>query len=261
MASAVVGSMLTVACGPQSASDKHENPNAAESTATIVTSDESTVPAVDLGLSVKWAPMNVGASAPEEFGNYYAWGETKAYGEEDPTNGQNYRSSDSTSYRKDFYDWTTYKFCEGSRMSLTKYCVNTSEGVVDNKTMLDLSDDAAHATMGGRWRIPTDDELAELREKCTWTWGEANGVAGYTVTGPNGNSIFLPAAGCRSNQSHGLVADKGPIHVGGGGYWSSSLERDKSSSLAWRLNFGEKVVSWSYESRCEGATIRAVCAE
>ena len=93
-------------------------------------------------MSVKWATCNVGATKPEEYGDYFAWGET------DP---------------KSTYDWSTYKYCNGSSSTLTKYNTDNSQGTVDNKTTLDLSDDAARANWGDSWRMPTDAELTELR--------------------------------------------------------------------------------------------------
>ena len=221
--------------------------------------EECIVPAVDLGLSVKWAPWNVGADKPEGIGLYYAWGETKGMGEEDRTNEQNYAASDSLSYVRNFYDWRNYKYCQGTATTLTKYCLAPKSGKVDGKAVLSPEDDVAHVVMGGPWRMPTSDELTELREKCQWTWTVLNGVAGYSVVGPNGNSIFLPAGGCRSNQSRGLVADRGPKHEGGGDYWSSNISKEAESSLAWRLIFGQNVVSYTYDNRCEGANVRAVC--
>lgn len=130
------------------------------------------VEAVDLGLSVKWANMNVGASKPEDYGDSFAWGETVP---------------------KSTYDWSTYKWCNGSENTMTKYCTDSSYGTVDNKTSLELSDDAANANWGGTWRMPTSAEFSELKTKCTWSWTTQNSVRGYLVTGPNGNSIFLPA--------------------------------------------------------------------
>ena len=128
---------------------------------------------VDLGLSVKWATCNVGASKPEEYGDYFAWGETQP---------------------KDYYDWSTYKWCNGSYDTLTKYNTNSSDGTVDNKTTLDLSDDAARANWGGSWRMPTSAEQDELCNNCTWTCTKINGVEVYKVTSNiNGNFIFLPS--------------------------------------------------------------------
>lgn len=134
--------------------------------------------AVNLGLSVKWAACNVGASSPEEYGGYYAWGETE---------------------EKSDYSWDTYKWCNGSWDSMTKYCTDSYCRTVDNKTVLDPEDDVAHVKLGGSWRMPTLDEIEELCNECTWTSTTYNGVKGQLVTGPNGNSIFLPAAGyCRN---------------------------------------------------------------
>ena len=161
--------------------------------------------AVDLGLSVKWASWNVGASSPEGYGAYFAWGETDM---------------------KWDYDWSTYKWCNGDYNKLTKYCpTNIADywdgtGSPDGKTVLDLEDDAARANWGGTWRMPTDAEWTELRNNCTWTWTTQNGVNGRLVTSnSNGNSIFLPAAGGRGDSGLG---DAGSY----GRYWSSSLHTD-----------------------------------
>ena len=135
--------------------------------------DES-VPAVDLGLpsGLKWAACNLGASRPEEYGDYYAWGETEP---------------------KEKYSWETYKF--GTDFVLSKYVTDPAYGAVDHKTLLDPEDDAAVVNLGGSWRMPTEAEYDELISKAIWTWTSRNGVSGYLVTGSNGNSIFLPAAG------------------------------------------------------------------
>ena len=98
---------------------------------------------VDLGISVKWATMNVGATSVTDYGKYYAWGETKANGEEDTSNGTNYRYNSRNSYVKSHYSYETYKWCNGSSNSLTKYNNSSSYGTVDNRTGLELSDDAA----------------------------------------------------------------------------------------------------------------------
>lgn len=134
----------------------------------------NTPEAVDLGLSVKWASFNLGASKPEGYGDFYAWGETKT---------------------KDYYSWSNYSWCKGSKTTLTKYNTDSSYGTVDNKTTLSAEDDAAHVKLGGDWRIPTKAEWKELYSECHWQWTTYNLVAGYLVSGPNGNSIFLPAAG------------------------------------------------------------------
>ncbi|MBP3353720.1 MAG: hypothetical protein J6L02_03610 [Bacteroidales bacterium] len=189
---------------------------------------------VDLGLSVKWATCNVGATSPEEYGDYFAWGETTP---------------------KTTYDWSTYKYCNGTYDSMTKYCIDSEYGTVDNKTTLELSDDAAHVNWGGSWRMPTKAEQDELRntDNCIWTWTTQNGVNGYKVTSnKNGNSIFLPAAGCR---------DSSDLYYAGsyGYYWSSSLN-PSDSYYAYYVYFVSGSVYWSYYyGRCYGLSVRAVC--
>ena len=186
---------------------------------------------VDLGLSVKWATCNVGATKPEEYGDYFAWGETEP---------------------KSTYDWSTYKWCNGSYDTQTKYCTSSSIGTVDNKTTLDLSDDAARANWGGSWRMPTKAEQNELRTECTWTWTTENGVNGYKVTSKsNGNSIFLPAAGYRYDSS---LSSAGSC----GYYWSSSLYTD-TPSHAYELTFYSSYVLRGSRHRYSGLSVRPVC--
>lgn len=201
---------------------------------TGATGSENGYEYVDLGLSVKWATCNVGASNPEEYGDYFAWGETEP---------------------KSTYDGSTYKYCNGSLSSLTKYCTNSSYGTVDNKTTLDLSDDAARANWGGSWRMPTDAELTELREQCTWTWTTQNGVYGYKVTskksGYTNKSIFLPAAGYRGGSSLNLAGSIGNC-------WSSSLSTGYPKS-AWYVYFGSDGVRRYDHTREYGLSVRPVC--
>ena len=191
---------------------------------------------VDLGLSVKWATCNVGATKPEEYGNYYAWGETET---------------------KTTYNWSTYKWCSGSTETQTKYCTDSSYGTVDNKTTLELEDDAARANWGGAWRMPTDAEWTELLENCTWTWTSdynGTGVAGRIVTSKiNGNSIFLPAAGSRNDESLG---DAGYY----GRYWSSSLFTGFPDN-AWHVSFSSDYVNRDYFYRGGGLSVRPVLGE
>ena len=196
---------------------------------------------VDLGLpsGLKWAVYNVGATKPEEYGNYYAWGETEP---------------------KTLYKWSTYKWCKcnGSSTTLTKYNTSSRKGTVDNKTVLELADDAARANWGGAWRMPTDAEWTELRENCTWTWTSnynCTGVKGRIVTSNiNGNSIFLPAAGYRNNDDLNSAGD-------GGYYWSSSLYAD-SPGYAWRVYFySDGVYRDYYGARYYGQSVRPVLGE
>lgn len=118
---------------------------------------------VDLGLSsgTLWATCNVGATKPEDVGDYFAWGETRP---------------------KEEYNWETYKWCKGRYDTQTKYCTDSDHGTVDNKSILELSDDAANVNWGGDWRMPTKEELDELHTECTWTWTTQNGVKGCKIT-------------------------------------------------------------------------------
>lgn len=190
----------------------------------------SGVQAVDLGLpsGLKWANMNIGATFPEDYGDYFAWGETEP---------------------KDYYNWSTYKWCNGSGTTMTKYCTISNYGKVDNKTTLDPEDDAAHVNWGGAWRMPTYAEQKELLTKCTWNWATVNGKNGHKVTGPNGNYIFLPAAG--------YLGDNGSSFFTGsdGNFWSSSLY----GCYPYALNFNFGDVHWGYYGRCLGSSVRAVC--
>lgn len=131
---------------------------------------------VDLGLpsGLLWATTNVGAKRSEEYGSYFAWAETTPKSE---------------------YSWATYKYANGSETSLTKYCSSSAYGNVDYKESLEEEDDAATVNWGKPWRTPTLYETQELYNYCTWTYSSKNGVSGYNVTGPNGNTIFLPAGG------------------------------------------------------------------
>ena len=193
---------------------------------------------VDLGLSVKWATCNVGANRPEEYGDYYAWGETEP---------------------KDFYFWDTYKYCDGTYNSLTKYTDSAygKDGFSDNKSVLDPEDDVAHVKWGGNWRIPTKDELEELRTKCTWTSTTLNGVKGYSVTsnvdGYTDRSIFLPATGMRIRQ---WTENTDTI----GRFWGNSIEIDDDSDDAVYLDFNFSRGPGRFSIvRCFGQCIRPVC--
>ena len=188
--------------------------------------------AVDLGLpsGIKWATHNVGATKPEEYGGYYAWGETE---------------------EKEYYDWSTYKWCNGSYDTMTKYCTNSNFGTVDNKTVLEFEDDVAHVKWGGDWRMPTKEEQEELRDNCKWMWTNRNGVNGNKVIGPNGNSIFLPASGFRSRTDVFTKEE-------GGDYWSCSLQ-NHSNSYACSFYFGNCVYTSDIGDRVLGMPVRPVC--
>ena len=188
------------------------------------------VEAVDLGLSVKWANMNLGASKSSDYGTYFAWGETKP---------------------KKYYSWDTYSWSKGDAHFLNKYSPS------DGKTQLDASDDAARANWGGDWRIPTAEEFGELvnPDNCTWEWTTKDGVNGYKVTGKKtGNSIFLPITGFR------FYADI-QFRAVYGYYWSSTLY-PTSPNKAWCLEFDFSDVNVYFgklsANRFSGRCIRAV---
>ena len=191
---------------------------------------------VDLGLSVKWAAYNVGAETPSDKGDYFAWGETKA---------------------KSVYSWDTYKYgnreytTDATITTLYKYNTNSALGKVDNKETLDASDDAACVNWGGKWRTPTVEEISELREQCTWTWDSINGVKGYKIVAKNGNSIFLPAAGCMYH--YGLCTDDF------GEYWANSICY-MVTMCANGLYMSEHTINESpLAERTEGHSVRPVC--
>ena len=183
---------------------------------------QPTMEYVDLGLSVKWATCNLGASKPSDYGHYYAWGETMV---------------------KAGYSWDTYKW--GKENNITKY--NNS----DRKTVLDPEDDVATAKLGSPWRMPTKDEINELIGGCTWKWTKKDGVEGYEVKGTNGNIIFLPAAGYRKGSKSQYIRKMGY-------YWSSSLSDVSGSVCARDLIFYSYVQSWGFDNRCYGFQIRPV---
>ena len=192
---------------------------------------------VDLGLSVKWATYNLGAKYSEDYGNYIAWGEIEP---------------------KTQYFWTTYKLCEGSSSTITKYCSRSDYGFVDNKTILEPKDDAATVNWGGAWRMPTNAEFSELYEKCTCTWTTINGINGILATSTiNNNSIFLPAAG---RSEDGTFQEIGF----GGYYWTNEMQYD-STRLPFNGSCGQfsNIRNDFYlyiggYSRCDGLTIRPV---
>jgi hypothetical protein len=197
--------------------------------------------AVDLGLpsGLKWASFNVGANSPEEYGNYYAWGETQP---------------------KSDYSWSTHQWCNGDFDKLTKYCPSDmikywdGSGLPDNKTVLDLDDDTASVNWDGSWRMPTDAEWAELRENSTWIWTDnysGTGIAGKVLTASNGSSIFLPAAGGRYGTDLRGVGSEGY-------YWSSSLTTDPGGACSVHFNSGSVYGGKGY-GRCYGFSVRPVC--
>ena len=181
--------------------------------------------AIEMGTSVKWAAFNVGASSPEEYGDYYAWGEVAT---------------------KSNYSWSTYfDSVNGSSSNFSKYYNG------GGKTQLDPEDDAARVNWGGSWRMPTDGEWTELRNYCLWEWTTYEGHNGYMVYGIGaGNKIFLPAAGYRGGTNLGSVGSYGY-------YWSSSLNSGYSD-YAWSVYFSSSSVGRYNDYRCDGQSVRPV---
>ncbi|MCR4816337.1 MAG: hypothetical protein K5842_04045 [Bacteroidales bacterium] len=202
-------------------------------------SNNTNVEWVDLGLpsGLLWASCNVGASAPEEYGDYFAWGETTT---------------------KDNYTWSTYRYCtvdgEGNMATLTKYNTPTNWdwGTVDNLTTLESSDDVATVSMGDGARTPTYDEWNELLENTTAEWTTLNDVNGTKFIAPNGNSIFLPAAGYHVDSELEYAGSYGL-------YWSSSLDAVyPHRARSFLFNMDDQRMGYDY--RYDGRSVRAVRA-
>ena len=192
---------------------------------------------VDIGVSVLWATCNINATHPLMPGSYFAWGETE------PNINNN-------------YNWANYQWSNGSGNTLTKYSTDSSYGVVDNKTSLDLEDDAAHVNWGGSWRMPTQTEFQELKDNCTSVWTTENGINGRRYTsnkeGYTDKSIFIPIAGRRDGTQL--------YNVGAYGYyWTSSLDTSNPSDAYYLyLYLSNERVDYHY-SRSNGHPIRPVC--
>ena len=150
------------------------------------------------------------------------------------------------------YDWASYKFNLGTDYygPFSKYVTRGSYGTIDNNTVLDTEDDAAHSNWGGSWRMPTDADWTELQNECTWTWTALYGKNGRLVTGPNGNSIFLPAAGYRYGTG---LYDAGSY----GYYWSSSLDTGDPYG-AYCVYFDSDRYGWFNYGRVLGQSVRPV---
>lgn len=182
---------------------------------------------IDLGLpsGLLWATCNLGATSPEGYGNYYAWAETTI---------------------KQVYDWDSYQYYSNST-GITKYTYY--DGLGNLETTLEPSDDAATVNKGTNWRIPSLDDFYELQSNCNIKWMSVNGVNGYKFTGPNGNSIFMPASGGRSEER---FINKGVC----GFYWLNSVTYDEYYAYGFILD-STSLNETSYY-RMYGQTIRPV---
>ena len=212
---------------------------------TTMTEDISTgqtpegVRPIDMGLpsGTMWANMNIGAVKPEDAGLYFAWGETEGFVAD---------GSDDH-----LFGWGTYKLCNGSRATQTKYCTTGSYGTADGRIVLEFTDDAAYVNWGTEWRMPTGEDMIELMENTTNEWTTVNGVGGYRfISEATGNTIFLPAAGCRVSESH--YEDGTDCY-----YWASSVDREKPyASRYLRFYAGRMFVASLF--RYYGMNIRPV---
>ena len=201
---------------------------------------------VNLGLPSGnlWAVCNIGASNPEETGSFFAWGETAP---------------------KNSFTWENYKW--GERLDLTKYCFDEEKGDVDNKFVLEMSDDAASYIMGEDWQIPTKDDFTELlsSRNCEKKWCKLNGVGGFLFTsikkGYEGNSLFIPLAGMKDYEKLRFQEQYGY-------YWCNELYYDDinkkyistDASVLWLEHLEEvdnKLVD--FRTRYLGLPIRPVC--
>lgn len=208
--------------------------NSVDSITFVQTPDVADSEFVDLGLSVKWAKCNIGATREDQYGSYFAWGETKT---------------------KTIYDWNTYTYCDSSRNKLTKYCTDRydgKDGFTDNKNFLESGDDAATVLKGKSYRLPTYDDYLELSDNCTWEVVVEHNHRGYKITGPNGNSIFMPATGSRSGQTRDDVGTSAY-------YWLGQC--DNSSAYAIHFDFSNSYFyshNVTTSGRANGFTIRPV---
>ncbi len=193
---------------------------------------------VDLGLpsGTLWATRNLGAAHPEDCGDYFAWGEIVP--------------------NKEYYWWetTAWVYVEDGHIYLSKYNTKSNNGEIDNKTELDPEDDAAYVNMGPEWRMPSQDQIFELFDYCTWEWTQVNGMNGQMVTGPNGNTVFFPASGIRIGYDLDYVGVEGF-------YWSRTLNLPPVPSTgAAGIHLSWEFFEFGGGSRCNGLTVRAVRA-
>jgi len=197
----------------------------------LLTSSSNKVPpgiiSVNLGLpsGTRWASCNIGAPRPEAFGGYYAWGEVS---------------------EKSVYDWSTYTHCDGTIES----CRDIGSNICGTQY------DVVHVKWGGRWQMPTSDQIKELIENCSYEWTQVNGVNGGRFTGPNGNSIFLPAAGYRDNS--GFISATGYVDVGYFAEYLSGAQNSPFIEYAFCLQLFDCGAEARNTARSSGNVIRPV---
>ena len=246
---------LLVSCKPEDPDIIPVLPEGAVDMGIVMTREDGTT------YNLYWAESNLCESGlcktPEDFGDYYAWGETLPYyvaGHSQDNPCTDWRSG------KYGYDWNSYKLCNGDNNKLTRYCPLDrmdywdGKGKPDNVTEFsdyDYVDDAARAVLRGKWRLPTRLEWEALCEQCTWTWTSLNGVIGYQVTATNGNGIFIPATGYREDN---VLREVGVS----GNYWSSTADPEYPD-YAWYMFYKkDRYVGKFHSSRYYGQSIRPV---
>lgn len=207
-----------------------------------VSPDGITYEYVDMGLSVKWATFDIGATKVGEYGKFFQWGDIQGYTSSEVGSGDG----------KKYFAWSDYKYCNGSSSTLTKYNNNSSYGTVDNKTVLESSDDAATFNMGTGWRMPTEAEYTELINACNQTWDSTNKWRIFTLKTDSTKKVVFPASGRGYN---GSVNDRGSS----GFFWSSSLGTSNPSSGRYLLVNGSDG-SLSNNRRYYGFCVRGVYA-
>ena len=252
--------LITVSRGEATITAEAADGSGIKASFTVKVHDPAPSGAVDMGLSVCWAETNLGASKPEEYGDYYAWGEVEPY----YTSGhsQDNPCEDWKEGKTSGYGWPSYKWADGAYNKLTKYCPHDKQnqftvggGYYDESRLGDYNyvDDAARVILGNPWRFPSVAEWNELMDpnNCNWQWTTKNGIKGFLVSSIiTKGSIFIPAAGVRF--------DKDYYHPGDtGGYWSSELDLNRPCA-AWRFYLTPEKASFLSNDRCSGFSVRAV---
>ena len=207
-----------------------------------VSPDGITYEYVDMGLSVKWATFDIGATKVGEYGKFFQWGDTQGYTSSEVGSGTG----------KKYFSWSDYKYCNGSSSTLTKYNNSSSYGTVDNKTVLESSDDAATFNMGTGWRMPTEAEYTELINACNQTWDTTNKWRIFTLKTDSTKKVVFPASG---RGYDGSVSRQGSY----GYFWSSSLYTSYPNGGRY-LNVGSSNGGMSNYSRYVGFCVRGVWA-
>lgn len=237
---------LFVAC----TEDPQQDPSPDINTPIHIDPEPEDGPAVDLGLSVLWRNCNLGASKPEEVGDFYSWGALEpCYETLDPLVWKD--------YAPDGFFWNSNPFFP-TYNAVSKYCpvgvpsywAGPDSPEPDNILILEPEDDAAFVQLGDTWHIPTRDDWTELINNCEWEWTTIEEVGGYQITGPSGKSIFLPAGGAFNTY---MLEDPGKL----GGYWTSNVDSELPDQAS-KFHFYPTYYFLAYTFRYAGNNIRPV---